>query len=335
VHAYGGTLEFEKNPLFAAGMTSWMAAGQVADMPMSVTEWNVSPFPAPDRHTSSLLVASKASHQGWDAMMQFGYSSDNLNKVGKLSNWHAYNDPALLATLPAAALLYRNGHVKEADTTYYLAPGATIFQEKIAAGTSVAIRTASERGKLLIGMPETKSLPWLKASVKPEGAILVEDYKQSLIDPDSSSLHSDTGEIFRDWEAGIYTVNTKKSQVAMGWLGGKSLSLANTEIELTTANATIAVQSLDNKDISQSDKILISFATNAVPFIDSKGNKKLPFLSEPLTGSLRVKAAQGLRLSYVTYNGATDELPVVYDRGQYAIELDEIPVTHWLLLTAE
>ena len=87
-------------------MHNWMAAGQVADMPMSVTEWNVSPFPVPDRHNTPLIVASKAAHQGWDAMMQFAYAQNDLDSVGKPSNWHSHNDPALLASLPAAALLY-------------------------------------------------------------------------------------------------------------------------------------------------------------------------------------------------------------------------------------
>ena len=58
VHAYGGIDELEKNPLYAPTFIDWIAAAHVIDRPLSVTEWNVSPFPAPDRHTSPLLVAS-------------------------------------------------------------------------------------------------------------------------------------------------------------------------------------------------------------------------------------------------------------------------------------
>ena len=74
VHSYGGVDELEKNPLYAPTFIDWMAAAHVIDRPLSVTEWNVSPFPTPDRDTTPLFVASSASFQGWDALMQFAYS---------------------------------------------------------------------------------------------------------------------------------------------------------------------------------------------------------------------------------------------------------------------
>ena len=51
VHAYGGIDELENNPLYAPTFIDWMAAAHVIDRPLSVTEWNVSPFPTPDRDT--------------------------------------------------------------------------------------------------------------------------------------------------------------------------------------------------------------------------------------------------------------------------------------------
>ena len=80
VHAYGGIDELEKNPLYAPTFIDWMAAAHVIDRPLSVTEWNVSPFPTPDRDTIPLFVASSASFQGWDALMQFAYSQQPLGK---------------------------------------------------------------------------------------------------------------------------------------------------------------------------------------------------------------------------------------------------------------
>ena len=77
-------------------------------------------IPAPDRHTTPLYVAAVASYQGWDAPMQFAYSQEPLNGPGSPSNWQSYNDPALLETLPAAALMFRRGDVAEAKTTYVL-----------------------------------------------------------------------------------------------------------------------------------------------------------------------------------------------------------------------
>ena len=100
VHSYGGIGELEANPLYAANLVDWIAAAQIVDRPLSVTEWNVDPFPVPDRHALPLYVAGAADLQGWDALMQFAYSQQALDHRGRAANWDAYNDPALIATLP-------------------------------------------------------------------------------------------------------------------------------------------------------------------------------------------------------------------------------------------
>jgi hypothetical protein len=97
-HSYGGIGELENNPVYAPNMVHWIAAAQVAGKPLSVTEWNVVPFPVPDRHTIPLYVTAFASLHGWDALMQYAYSQVPLNAAGSPSNWHAFNDPALMAT---------------------------------------------------------------------------------------------------------------------------------------------------------------------------------------------------------------------------------------------
>jgi hypothetical protein len=109
-HSYGGGGQLERNPLTSDGMLDWLAAAQVVGKPMTVTEWNAEPFPTPDRHSLPLYIAGTASHQGWDGLMQYAYSQQKFIEGWRTAdNWHAYNDPAMLATLPAAALLYRRG----------------------------------------------------------------------------------------------------------------------------------------------------------------------------------------------------------------------------------
>jgi len=68
-----GCRELEKNPLYTANMMDSIAAAQVVGRPLAVPEWNVSPFPTPDRHAIPLYIAASASLQGWDAMMQYAY----------------------------------------------------------------------------------------------------------------------------------------------------------------------------------------------------------------------------------------------------------------------
>jgi len=329
VHAYGGTGELEKNPQWVPGATDWMAAGQVLGKPMTVTEWNVSPFPAADRHTMPIQVAATASLQGWDALMQYAYTQQPANQAGSASNWHAHNDPALLATLPAAALMYRQGHVKEAQTRYVMDFGRALFDRNISAANSRALRTAALRGKVQIAMPQTRELPWLSPGTVAPGSTRVTFPGQALMPADALEATSDTGELMRNWGKGIYTVNTPRSQIVSGWLGSEVLALPELQARVSTANATVAVESLDNAPLAKATGLLISLGARAM----SGAGGRVPFHVEPVLGELRVRAVPGLRL-YKNINKPV-ELPAPYSQGWYTIRLDDKVRSNWLFLRSK
>lgn len=331
-HSYGGIGELEKNPLFAANLIHWIAAAQVVNKPLSVTEWNVESFPAPDRHAIPMYIAGSASLQGWDAMMQYAYSQIALDSQGHFSNWHAYNDPGLIATLPAAALLYRQGHVQEATTTYAFLPGKErLFNQAISAANSVALRTAAERGKLVVAMPQTTELPWLEKSVVPAGAKIIADPQQAQISANALGVVSDTGELRRNWDQGTFTINTLRTQAAMGWIGGKTVVLQGVDIAVTTRNATVAVQSLDGNPITQSRNIMISLGARSGP----QPGTQTPVYSEPVEGTLFIAAPQGLKLH--VWDAGAGKMRVVhapYKKGRYSVQLDKALRSYWLFLGA-
>ena len=294
-HEYGGTGELGKNPAYTPTMVNWLAAARIAGKPLSISEWNVESFPSPDRHTIPLYVASAASMQGWDALLHYAYAQQALDDQSTPSNWHAYNDPALMATIPAAALLYRQAHVSEASTVYAFVPGKDrLFNQEISPKNSIALRTAAERGKLMIVMPQTKELPWLEQGTPPAGAKVFSDPQQSFLAANAGEADSDSGELRRNWDKGTLTINTPRTQAAMGWIGGNKIALADISIAASTRNATVAVQSLDGKPISESDKILISFGARSVP----ESENKLPFRSEPVEAQLDIRARKGLTLQW-------------------------------------
>jgi hypothetical protein len=328
-HSYGRVGELDKNPIYAANMVHWLAAAQVAGRPLAVPEWNVEQFPVPDRHAIPLYVAGSASLQGWDAIMQYAYAQYSLTNRGAPSNWNAFNDPALIATLPAAALVYRRGDVQEARTTYVFAPGREqLFNRQISPPNSVALRTAAEKGKLVIAMPKTPELPWLAESAIPAGAKVITDPTVSLIEQEAGAATSDTGELRRDWEQGTYTINTARTQAAMGWIGGRAIALKDVEIAAETRNATVAVQSLDDKPINTSRSILISLGARSVP----QGTNQ-PFRSEPVVGRMSIRAVPGLKV-YRQHGLARDirEVPATYEGGAYRIQLDRNLASYWLML---
>lgn len=329
VHSYGGVGELEKNPVYGANLVHWIAAARVVGKPLSVTEWNVSPFPTPDRHSIPLYVAASADLQGWDALMQYAYTGLPLNDRGAASNWHAFNDPGLLATLPAAALLYRRHDVREADTAYVYAPSERdLFYRTLSPENSAALRTAAEKGKLSIAMPTTASLPWLHPSNLPSDAKILNDPDQVLIDPAAGEVRSDNGELRRSWELGIFTIDTPRTQAATGWIGGRSLELADVTFDISTPNASVAVQSLDGSAIPDASRLLISLGARSVP---AAGNQ-MPFRSEPVIGTLQIRAPRGLKLYRRALPGEEREVHTDYRDGRYVVTLDRSLSTYWLVL---
>ncbi len=329
-HSYGGVGELERNPVLASNLVHWIAAAHVAGKPLTVTEWNVQAFPAPDRHSVPLYLAAMASHQGWDALMQYAYSQSPLNTAHRPSNWQAFNDPALLATLPAAALLYRQAHVREARDIYAFAPSKEqLFGQLISPENAVALRTAVEKGKLVIALPPARELQWLERGAIPAGARVITDTNQSFIGRDAVEAVSDTGELRRNWERGTYAIDAPRTQAAMGWIGGVTISLADVDIAVTTRNATVAVQSMNGSPINRSGAILISLGARSV----LKTAGELPFYSEPVEGRLTVRAPGGLKLyGSRRADAAGREIPVRRENGRYLIDLHRSLETYWLVL---
>ena len=329
VHAYQGYGALESNPTITANLTHWIAAGQVANKPLSVTEWNAEPFPTADRHTLSMYVAAQASLQGWDAIMQYAYAQSRLNDAGRPSNWDTFNDPSFISTLPASALMYRQNHISESKSLYVINLNKEdLFNQTVNAETSAAIRTASELGKVQIAMPAVPALPWLKPSTIPSHVKVIKDYTSNLLDINANEATSDNGELLRNWEQGFYRINTPKSQAVMGWIGSKKFTLDDVEFEIATSNATVAVQSMDDKRINQSNQILITLSGLALP----DGNKR-PFRTAPITGKLTIKAPVGLKLYK---NGILKQkvpLNTKYAGGAYIIDINKELNTNWLTLS--
>ena len=272
-------------------------------------------------------MASQASLQGWDAMMQYAYAQSPLNNAGSPFNWNTFNDPSQMATMPAAALMYRQAHVREASTSYVFDFGRdAFFNQTISPANSAAIRTATELAKVQIAMPSVKELPWLKKSTLPSGAKVINNYQIPLLKENSTEATSDTGEIKRNWSKGYLTINTAKSQVASGWIGGEKIVLDDTEINSTTPNATVAVQSLDGSAINKAKHLLISLGARSIPSI---GNK-LPFYSEPVEGTLLIRAPKGLKATKQTVLQKNEPVPFEYINGRYKIKLDSSIGTYWI-----
>jgi hypothetical protein len=333
VHSYGGAGELERNPIYGASMVDWIAAAQVIAKPLSVTEWGLDAHGslAPDRQNMPLYVAASAAMQGWGALMFFAYSQEAFaEKYSTPSIYHAYNDPALMATQPAAALLFRQGHVTQAKFTYVFAPSEqSLFYEVTSPGNSVALRTAAQRGRLLIAMPKVPQLPWLRESQIPAGAKVIRDPHQAQIPIDSTQVVSDSGELRRNWDEGTFAIDTPQTQAVMGWIGARKVTLSDVEVDVATKNSVVAVQSLDDAPLRKSQRIMISLAARSIP----KAENLLPYYSEPVEGKVLISAPPGLSLrAWDAASGKLRRVAVSYAQGHYVVTLDRSLKSYWLLL---
>lgn len=330
-HSYGRTEESMYNPRFTASYLAWIAAAQVSGKPLTVSEWNIEPFPAEDRFTSPVYLASIANLQGWDAIMLYGYSQSALSQGANASNYSSFNDPAIMGLMPAAALLYRQNHVSPAKRSYELKLNRdNFFFKDYNPTTSKTIRTLLETSQLTIAMPDTPELPWLKNKRAPSAnTSIITDANKDYIPKGQNFVESDTAELMRNWEQGIHTINTPQSQIASGLIGGKHIQLANVLFEINTKKAIVSIQSLKKEPINKSKNIFITVMARSEPI---NGNN-LPFFSEPVTGAISLVAPKGLNLYPVTDSGKlSSPVPTEYRNGHYRINLTIASHAHWFVL---
>ena len=350
VHCYGEEAALSANPRDVKTFPSLAATAQVYGKPLVITEWNV-PYPARDRFTAPLYMASIASLQGWDAPMIYNYSQQGLRQPGdreaalRIDTWSTSIDPAITGVMPAAAVAFRRGHISPARKTYCLKLSPEqLLGTMIKPETAATIRTLAEQSKLYIGMPAIKELPWLKPSEPASDVTIVTDPNQDFIPAGATSVRSDTGEIVRSWKEGIQVIDTPRTQALSGGIGGKSIKLKDATFDFKTAKAVVALTSIDDEPLSRSRFILITAIGQARPspatdmgrLVPNRPPNHLPFLTEPVIGTITLRTqTSGLELLSLGPNGkVVSRFSPTGDRDGLSIPLPAGRGTHWYVLKA-
>ncbi|MDX9753732.1 MAG: hypothetical protein RBU29_07205 [bacterium] len=328
-HSYGAEEALSTNPLDSHNYITYIATGHAYGMPLSITEWNVR-YPWTDRFTAPLYMASIAALQGWDAPMIYNYSQQPFEKPNRQGEWSTFSDPALTGLMPAAALLYRQGHVRPARSTYCIQLDRESTYGPLSRGeTMTALRTLAEQSQVFLGLPDTPELDWDRASQPADGVQIVTDVTQTFLPAGQTFVQSDTGEIKRNWQEGIQTIDTPKSQIIQGWIGGKTIELTDVAFSIQTPKATIAITSLDNTPIAQSNQILITIMARVM----ADENNRFPLFSEPVQGRIQITAQADMAL-FPLQGGQhrLAEIPIPYHNTQYTLDLPLPEGTHWFVL---
>ena len=330
VHSYGEPEALSVNPHYKDNYIAYIASGQAYGKPVSITEWNV-PWPGVDRFTAPLYVASISALQGWDAPMIYNYSQQGFGAPSRQGTWSSFSDLGLTGLMPAAALLYRQGHVHQANESYcIMLDKQKLYMQDSHPRNMAALRTLVERSKVAIGLPDTRELDWDKQSKPDPGVKIVTDLNKDFIAEDQNEVRSDTGQLARNWAKGYQTIDTDKTKAVHGWIGGEKFELKGATFEIQTPKAAVAVSSADDKAIGASRKIMIT----AIARVVGTNGSRMPLLSEPVKGTVHIKGPVGLKLVPLGGDGSRLEpIEASYLNGIYTVKLPAPRGTHWFMLT--
>lgn len=335
-HSYGKSNSLSTDPHQTSNWIHYIAAAQVAGKPLTVTEWGV-PRPEADRFVAPLWVASIASLQGWDALLGYCYGQVPLAAGSiKRSRWEQRLDPAQLALGPTAALMYRRGDVSLAKSTIALAPSlAELWGTRLSPKTAAALRTAPERSRTVLVLPAHPALTWDSPAAAPKDALRIEDLHQDLLPADAESVTSDTGEIERNWVVNVLRIDTPRMQAASGSLGGRTVRMADFEVELDTPEATVSAIALDDKPLAHSELILVTAVARAEFPRDGLVE------SEPVRGTIRLRATGRRTITAATARSRVSTAPAAdheavddtFESPWSQFSLADAGGTHWFLIT--
>ena len=327
MHAYSGGDNLRMDPNHAPDIVAKMSAAHVAGLPMSVSEWNIGVFRAPARLSAPFQVAAMAAFQGWDAMMLYGYAQAPLRaRKPRMGRWHGATDPSLITTLPAAALLYRQGHVPPARQHIVLRPTARqLFGQEMSPKTLPALRHLPHHAGVSLALPATPELPWLRPTPPRADATAIDPFAP-LAKPASGprAFH-------HDHEAEQFSVDTPHSQIMTGQLAGRPFALGNLAGQLTPPHATVAVQSLDAAPLARASEVLVSVALPSRP---QKG-QRFPFMSAPLSGEISFEAPADLHLEKVVPAQTKAQLRHQVTQGRHRVTFAGADGAIWLLFSVK
>lgn len=319
------------NPEVEENFGNWVAAAALNGRPLAITEWNVGDFPSYDRAALPLYLATLASFQQWDAPIQFAYAQSPPTKWRRPSSWEMAIDPSMVSMMAVGALIFRRQDVQAGGETFYLAPQPGDFVDQpLSPRTSRAIRTLTERHRFRMAMPDVKELPWFKPAPLPAGASTVTNMAENFATGENESC-ADSNEFCRNWQDGVFRVDTQRTVAVAGWIGGKSFELGPMKLAAETPNGAVAVQSLDAQSIGESDRILITLAAQTLA---PQGGRS-ETMSEPFRGKLALRAKPGLTANALTNSGFRRLQSVQYKDGEYVFLLDPGLKSYWIELRAE
>jgi len=313
-------------PLGTGNLVLHKAWERILGKPMTISEWNTC---LPNEHSleGTGLMAAYGLMQGWEAPMQFGYfSPDWSEKLGPGSFDMLANPPQLLQ-FPAVATMWHRRDVREAE----LVAEALYSPEQ-----------------LFEPVADVKPLPWPAALVGKVGYRFTDEPREPVAadigrfwDEQRMTARSTTGELTWNAAEGLVTIDTPRTQGAIGFLGGARIELGAVSIAVSTPFGAVYVTSLeDDVPVPRSRRLLVTAVGPArntgmqyeqtdqndrhqgTPLWRLKDEGGPPILLRAITGELSIRSEHAARLAAwsLDVNGKrTRSVPLKADEGSVTL----------------
>jgi hypothetical protein len=217
---------------------------RIFGMPMTLTEWNTC-LPNEYSLEGTGLMAAYGMLQGWEAPMQFGYFSTDWREELGPGSFDMLGNPPQLLQFPAVATMWHRHDVQEgpvaAEVVY---TPETVFEPR----------------------EDHKPLPWPAAWVGKVGYRFVDREGEPETreigehwDPEALTARSLTGQLCWDARRGLVTIDTPRTQGAIGFLAAGPVELSAVTMDLSTPFGAVYVTTLrDELPIGESPRLLVT-----------------------------------------------------------------------------
>ncbi len=269
-HPSGGwtmqeNISFRNTPMLKnrANSVTELGHARVNGKPFTVSEWNLL-LPNQYRAGSAVIIASYAALQGWDAMMQFNFASyewkNELEHFADFSRW-----PDTLSQWFIAVLINRFGYVSASreKAVHYVSEADSLNS----VSGSFSYINSNLTSPLMLRAEKTFD------STKESKPFNPRETKNSVL--------SMSGELYWNFNKGVFQINAPKLQGAAGFLSAeKEFSFKNIKLASASKYASVFAVSLDNNPIDSSSKIVVS----AVGSIENSGAEYSPSRTSVIYG---------------------------------------------------
>lgn len=299
------------DPLFSTVVQ--LSRSAVKGKPYTVSETN-HPYPNEYACEGIPILVAYAALQDWDGI--FFYTFEHSYPA----DWEAFNrghfdirpDPVKMANLAAAGLMFLRGDITSAKQTIERGYSSDQVFDSI-------LLSYKERPYFTPGFSDFLPLVHSTRIKTLDG-----EPTQFEIQDTPDTIVSDTNEL--NWAhfktgSGMVTINTPKTQALIGHIKQQEMKTDNLSAEISNSFASIVCNSLDNKPIDESNRLLITATAKALNS-DSQWNEErtsltkwgnAPTMIEPVKGDVllhNLKSAEQIQIIPLDGEGKPQSDPV-------------------------